>query len=119
MHVDIIDFPGTKCRARAQLDMDRLMNYLPLGFGSSHCAPAREMLGWSVEALAFRSGVSPSAIRRVESGAILRRVTMQALAYALETEGLVFFPDNEPMRTGHCRGATRDPRTRNDYHLIE
>ena len=47
------------------------------------------MLDWSVEALAFRSGVSPKAIRRIARGAELRRVTMQALAYAMELEGLV------------------------------
>ncbi|MEO9240804.1 MULTISPECIES: helix-turn-helix domain-containing protein, partial [Pseudomonas] len=49
-------------------------------FKSAHCEPARSLLGWSVEALAFRSGVSPNAIRRIEKGAELRRVTMQALA---------------------------------------
>ncbi|WP_082056528.1 helix-turn-helix domain-containing protein [Pseudomonas sp. 10-1B] len=50
-------------------------------FKSAHCEPARSLLGWSVEALAFRSGVSPNAIRRIEKGAELRRVTMQALAH--------------------------------------
>jgi len=36
--------------------------------------------------LAFRSGVSPNAIRRIEKGAELRRVTMQALAHTLEAK---------------------------------
>lgn len=77
------------------------------------------LLEWSVDALAFRSGVSPAAIRRVENGAELRRVTMQALAFAMEQEGLVFFPGHPPMRADNCRGATPDPRTREDYHLLE
>ncbi|WKY31091.1 helix-turn-helix domain-containing protein [Pseudomonas donghuensis] len=77
------------------------------------------MLGWSVEALAFRSGVSPGAIRRLENGAELRRVTMQALAYALEAEGLVFLPGHEPMRGDNFRGATANPKSRDDFHLIE
>ncbi|CAI8811147.1 HTH cro/C1-type domain-containing protein [Pseudomonas donghuensis] len=52
--------------------MEWLMENLPLGFRSYHCAEARTMLGWSIEALAFRSGVSPGAIRRLEDGAGLR-----------------------------------------------
>ncbi|EKT4524940.1 helix-turn-helix transcriptional regulator [Pseudomonas putida] len=96
-----------------------LLEYLPLGFLPAHCAEARSMLGWSVEALSFRSGVSPRAIRSIENGAELRRVTMQALAHAMEAEGLVFFPGHPPLRSDDCRGATPDPRTRHDYHLIE
>lgn len=99
--------------------MEWLMEQLPLGFLPGHCAEARTMLGWSVEALAFRSGVSPRAIRSIENGAELRRVTMQALAFAMEAEGLVFFPGHPPLRAGNCRGATPDPRTRNDFHLLE
>lgn len=49
----------------------------------------------------------------------LRRVTMQALAHALEAKGLVFFPGHPPLRAGNCRGATPHPRTRDDHHLIE
>lgn len=96
-----------------------LHDHLPLGFLPAHCAEARSMLGWSVEALAFHSGVSPRAIRSIENGAELRRVTMQALAYAMEAEGLVFFPGHPPLRADNCRGATPDPRTRDDYHLLE
>lgn len=99
--------------------MEWLMEQLPLGFLPGHCAEARTMLGWSVEALAFRSGVSPRAIRSIENGAELRRVTMQALAFAMEAEGLVFFPGHPPLRAGNCRGATPDPRTRDDFHLLE
>lgn len=97
---------------KAMEDLELLLNSQPLPFTHSHCEPARLMLGWSVDALAFRSGVSPVAIRRVENGAELRRVTMQALAYAMELEDLVFFPGHLPMRADNCRGATPDPRTR-------
>nr|WP_256562593.1 MULTISPECIES: helix-turn-helix transcriptional regulator [unclassified Pseudomonas] len=93
---------------------------LPLGFSESHCVKAREMLGWSVEALAFRSGVSTQAIRQLELGTRkLRRVTMQALSFSFESEGLIFFPNLEPMRGNNCRGGTTDPRGRDDFYLIE
>lgn len=92
---------------------------LPNGFESAHCAAARSHLGWSVEALAFRSGVSRGAIRSVENGAELRSVTMQALAFAFETEGLIFIPGQRPMPGENCRGSTKDPRSRHDYHLLE
>ncbi len=78
------------------------------------------MLGWSCEALAFRSGVSVKAIREFESGLReVRNVTRQALAHALESEGLLFFPGLMPIDGGGCPGATLDPRQRDDYHLIE
>lgn len=99
--------------------MEWLMQQLPFGFLPYHCAPARSLLGWSVEALAFQSGVSPGAIRSIENGAELRSVTMQALAHALEAKGLVFFPGHPPLRAGNCRGATPPPNTRDDFHLIE
>lgn len=93
---------------------------LPLGFSGTHCAKAREMVGWSVETLAFRSGVSPKAIRELELGSRkLRRVTMQALSYSLEKEGLIFIPGHDPMKGQNCRGGTTNPRGRDDFHLIE
>lgn len=95
------------------------MDSLPIGFRPAHCAAARLMLGWSVEALAFRSGVSPGAIKRVERGLELRPVTMQALAFALEGEGLLFFPGHVPLRGENCRGATKNPRNRSDFNLVE
>lgn len=95
------------------------MDHLPNGFKSTHCAPARLRLGWSVEALAFRSGASRAAIRRIEDGAELRDVTMQAIAFAFEKEGLIFIPGHPPMSGDNCRGATKDPRDRRDYHLLE
>lgn len=96
-----------------------LMDHLPLSFTKAHCAPAREMLGWSVDALASASGVSPHAIHQFERGGHLKMVSMQALAFALEAEGLVFFPDHPPLKGENCRGSTKDPRNRNDYHLLE
>ncbi|MEL7940955.1 helix-turn-helix transcriptional regulator [Pseudomonas delhiensis] len=91
-----------------------------LTFTPEHCKKARDMLDWSVEALAFRSGVSTRAIRELESsGQPMRRITMQALAYAFESEALVFFPGHPPLIGDNCRGATADPRLSPDYHLIE
>ena len=93
---------------------------LPLSFSIAHCAAARAMLNWSVEALSFRSGVSVKAIRDLEEGRrMLRQVTMQTLSFALEAEGLVFLPGLKPMRGQNCRGGTMDPKNRDDFHLIE
>lgn len=93
---------------------------LPLSFSAVHCAPARAMLNWSAEALAFRSGVSVKAIKGLEEGRqTLRPVTMQALSFAFEAEALVFLPGLKPMRGHNCRGGTKDPRIRDDYHLLE
>jgi transcriptional regulator with XRE-family HTH domain len=78
------------------------------------------MLNWSAEALAFRSGVSVKAIKGLEEGRqTLRPVTMQALSFAFEAEALVFLPGLKPMRGHNCRGGTMNPRTRDDYHLLE
>lgn len=81
-----------------------LIEQLSLGFLPGHCAEARTMLGWSVEALAFRSGVSPGAIRCIENWAELRCVTIQPLASAMQAEGLVFFqatPARKQLPRGH------------------
>lgn len=70
---------------------------LPLSFSTVHCAAARAMLNWSVEALAFRSGVSVKAIMKLEEGrGALRPVTMQALSFAFEAEAQVFIPGQNP-----------------------
>ncbi|MFP3443797.1 helix-turn-helix domain-containing protein [Pseudomonas sp. SIMBA_067] len=119
MTADIITFPVPNKAEEIPKEIEEFFADLPLGFRSEHCGPSRLALGWSVEALAFRSGVSPDSIRRVELGEELRRVTMQALAFALEAEGLIFFPGHPPLRSDDCRGATPDPKTRGDYHLIE
>lgn len=93
---------------------------LPLGFTVDHCAKARSILNWSVEALAFRSGVSIKAIQQFEGRTRdLRRVSLQALAFSFEAEGLIFLPGIDPMTGDNARGATEDPRTREDYHLLE
>ncbi|WP_428480269.1 helix-turn-helix domain-containing protein [Pseudomonas violetae] len=93
---------------------------LPLHFTREHCAQSRSMLDWSVEALAFRSGVSVRAIQQFENGEReLLRVSLQALSYSLEAQGLIFIQNQPPLRADNCRGATPDPRSRSDYHLLE
>ncbi|HGA2318132.1 TPA: helix-turn-helix domain-containing protein [Pseudomonas putida] len=116
MTANIIEFPRTE---RNDTEMQAFAGSLPLSFRNAHCEPARRLLGWSIEALAFRSGVSIGAIERVERGEVLREVTMQALAFALEKEGLIFFAGHAPLRGANCRGATADPKARDDYHLLE
>ncbi len=96
-----------------------LMDHLPLSFRGAHCGPARQLLGWSIDDLSSTSGVSSEAIQRLEHGEHLKQVSMQALAFALESQGLVFFPGHPPLRGMNCRGSTKDPRSRRDYHLLE
>lgn len=92
----------------------------PVTITKEQCVEAREILGWSVEALAFRSGASVKAIRAFESGHNpLREITRRALAYSLEKEGIVLFPGQKAMRGGNVRGCTDDPKLRDDYSLIE
>jgi hypothetical protein len=94
--------------------------YLPSTLTPHHCARARALLGWSREALAFRSGASVGAIAQFESGSRpLNDVSRQALAYALEAQGLLFFAGHEPVWSDGCPGPTLDPRQRIDFHLIE
>ncbi len=118
MTADILEFPDRLSTDLLE-QLEEFAESLPLGFRSEHCEPARSMLGWSIEALAFRSKVSPEAVTRLEHGKELNRVTMQALAFALEKEGLIFFPGHPPMRGANCAGGTSDPRRRDDYHLLE
>ncbi|MGB4488301.1 MAG: XRE family transcriptional regulator [Pseudomonas veronii] len=94
--------------------------YLPPKLTPLQCSQGRTMLTWSCEALAFRSGASVKAIREFESGSReLRAVTRQALAYALEVEGLLFFPGCKPVKSKGYLWSTLDPRQRDDYYLIE
>ncbi|MCU1730024.1 helix-turn-helix transcriptional regulator [Pseudomonas sp. 7P_10.2_Bac1] len=88
-------------------------------FTPLHCAQAREMLDWSWERLSQQSKVSVPAIQRFEAGGPVRDVTRLALAYALEAEGLVFFPGFAPGRGSNIRGTTPDPMDREDFALIE
>ena len=122
MAAKLIDLDQVRSGNKAEMDKKiwEFAESLPLGFTNAHCAQSREILEWTVEALAFRSGVSTKAIKEFELGTReLRRVTMQALSFALEAEGLFFLPGHKPMRGDNFRGATTDPRHRDDYHLIE
>ncbi|MEE1902659.1 helix-turn-helix transcriptional regulator [Pseudomonas inefficax] len=96
-----------------------IVDHLPLSFAAIHCGPARVLLDWSIEDLSSASGVSPQAIQRLEEGGSVNSITMQAVAFAFETEGLVFFPGHPPLRGENCRGSTKNPRSRSDYHLLE
>ncbi|BBP66620.1 MULTISPECIES: helix-turn-helix domain-containing protein [Pseudomonas] len=88
-------------------------------FTPAHSAQARAMLGWSVEELSRRSGVSVPAIQRFEAGGELLDVTRLALAFRFEAEGLVFFPGFAPGRGMNIKGSTPDPAGRPDYAMIE
>ncbi|HEY0289411.1 MAG TPA: helix-turn-helix transcriptional regulator [Pseudomonas sp.] len=118
----VIDFQRVREHKNAETDAQLLdyYLYLPTKLTPQQCSRGRELLTWSHEALAFRSGASVKAIQEFESGSReIRAVTRQALAYALEAEGLLFFPGHEPMVGNDCPGATLDPRQRNDFYLIE
>lgn len=88
-------------------------------FTPLHCAQARELLGWSLEQLSDKSKVSVPAIQRFEACERVRDVTLLALAYSLEAEGLVFFPGFAPSWASNFRGTTPDPMGREDFALIE
>lgn len=122
MSLSISDFQEARDRKSAELEAQILdyYLYLPSKLTPEQCSRGRAMLGWSDEALAFRSGASVKAIREFESGLRpLRSVTKQALAHALESEGLLFFPGLMPFDGGGCPGATLDPKQRDDFYLIE
>ncbi|MDZ7890100.1 MAG: helix-turn-helix transcriptional regulator [Pseudomonas sp.] len=93
---------------------------IPLQFNADHCRQARQLLGWSVEQLAQESGVSTAAIEGYEAKTrALRVVTRQALAFRLESEGLVFFDGHQPLRGDNVCGCTPDPALARDFNLIE
>lgn len=122
MSAEIVNFSKARSVSEAAEDAALLAFFqrLPPTFSARHCSVAREMLDWSIEALAFRSAVSVKAIKDLESGTRkLNQVTMQALAYAFENEGLIFIPGHPPSKGENCRGATTDPKQRDDFHLIE
>jgi len=124
MSAEIIDFCSVKSESESEAAEDAgllaFFQRIPLTFSADHSSVAREMLGWSIEALAFRSSVSVKAIKDLESGTRkLNQVTMQALAYAFENEGLIFMPGHPPSKGENCRGATSNPKLRDDFHLIE
>ncbi len=122
MEPNVVDFQKMQDRKNAEIDAQILdyYLYLPPTLTPQQCSQGRNMLAWSCEALAFRSGASVKAIREFESGSReLLPVTRQALAYALEAEGLLLFPGFKPVKSNGCPGATLDPRQRNDFYMIE
>ncbi|MFS1289670.1 XRE family transcriptional regulator [Pseudomonas piscis] len=88
-------------------------------FTPRHCTQARYMLDWDMERLSRESTVSVQAIQRFEAGFDVRDVTRLALAFCLESQGLVFFPGFAPGRGMNIRGATPNPMERPDYVMIE
>jgi transcriptional regulator with XRE-family HTH domain len=87
---------------------------------AAHCRQARAMLGWNQAQLALRSGVSLGAIQRFEDGlAPLNDVTLQALAFRLEQENLLFISGHPPLRGVDVKGCTPDPQLRRDFHMVE
>jgi transcriptional regulator with XRE-family HTH domain len=84
------------------------------------CIQAREMLGWNIQRLADESGVTPLAIEQYESGfRKLRPISRQAIAFAFETQALMFIPGYAPTFGDNVRGACPDPRGEPDYNLLE
>lgn len=104
----------TSLAMKTTLERMALYQFTPL-----HCVQARELLGWSPEQLSQRSGVSVAAINRYEAQGQVLDVTRLALAFCLETEGLVFFPGFAPGRGMNIQGSTPNPIGRPDYALIE
>jgi hypothetical protein len=119
---NVIDFERAKIAKESEVDADMLDFFMnqPPTLTPEQCVQGREILGWSEEALAFRSGASVKAIQQFEqSNRPLKWVTKQALQFAMEEESLIFFPGHAPSTGANCRGSTPDPRLRNDFHLIE
>jgi DNA-binding transcriptional regulator YiaG len=113
-------------RAREDKQADKDQEFIdfilsqPQTMTAEQCSQARGLLGWSQEALAFRSGTSVLAISQFETGTrLLRDVTKQAIVFALEGEGLMLIPGHPPMRGDNVRGMTPNPRERKDFHLVE
>ncbi|WP_085629607.1 MULTISPECIES: hypothetical protein [unclassified Pseudomonas] len=88
-------------------------------FTPTHCAQARAMLGWSVEALAREAGVSTDDIQRFEAQQDVAEASRLALTYRFEAQGLVFFPGFAPARGGNVKGMTHDLGGRSDFAMAE
>nr|WP_019364778.1 helix-turn-helix transcriptional regulator [Pseudomonas luteola] len=113
-------FPGFTIKKASEQEMREMLASLPLAFSVEHCSAARLLLGWSTEALAFRSGVSVKAIERFEAGQQeLHEVSLIALSFAFEREGLFFVKGSAPMRGTNIQGVTQDPKLRSDYGLLD
>lgn len=84
------------------------------------CVQARQRLDWAIDRLAHESGVSPLAIEQFESGfRKLRPISLQAIAFAFEAQGLMFIPGYGILRGGDVQGACPDPRLSDDYFQVE
>lgn len=119
---NVHDFNEARSRKKEEVDQAMLEYFLnlPPTLTYEQCIQARERLGWSVEALAFRSGVSRKAIGEYEAGARrLLNITRQALTFAFESAGLVIIPGCKPSTGENVAGMTVDPRQSKDFHLIE
>jgi len=55
---------------------------------------ARAALAWKVRDLAFRAGVNPSTVSRIENGSGSLTDTLARLRAVLEANGIVFIPPN-------------------------
>ena len=122
MNKNVVDIKQARLAQKAKINAEMLDFFLnqPPTLTPEQCKQGRGILGWSQEALAFRSGASVKAIQQFESGMLpLKWVTKQALQFAMEAEDLIFFPGFAPSRGENCRGATPDPRLRDDFNLIE
>jgi len=118
----VIDLEQARIAKKSEVDAELLDFFLnqPPTLTPQQCVQGRDILGWSEEALAFRSGASVKAIQQFEAGSRpLKWVTKQALQFALEEEGLMFMPGFAPSMGSNCRGVTPDPRLRDDFYLIE
>ena len=84
------------------------------------CAQARVLLDWSIDRLANTAGVTPLAIEQYESGfRKLRPISLQAIAYTFESEGLVFFPGHQPLRSDNIGGTCPDPHRSADIGMFD
>ncbi len=119
---NVIDLELARIAKKSEVHAELLDFFLnqPPTLTPQQCVQGRDILGWSEEALAFRSGASVKAIQQFEAGSRpLKWVTKQALQFALEQEGLMFMPGFAPSMGSNCRGVTPDPRLRDDFYLIE
>jgi DNA-binding transcriptional regulator YiaG len=122
MRKNVIDLETARIDRKSEVDAEMIDFFLnqPPTITPQQCVQGREILGWSEEALAFRSGASVKAIQQFEKGSRpLKWVTKQALQFAMEEESLIFIPGYAPSVGNNCRGSTQDPRSRDDFHLIE
>lgn len=86
----------------------------------NQCVSAREMLGWDQTRLSHESGVSLLAVGMYEAGMRrLRPISLQAIAYVFEKQGLVFLNGEPPIMGANVRGCCPNPCSSPDYYLLE